>query len=72
MKAIHYLFYITSKLILSFRTLNFRSKVTAPYHSKLNGYYLTMTSQFVEWSIYFISRDPVSSHQMTRIHIGVI
>ena len=74
MKAIHYLFYTTSKLILSFRTLNFRSNVTAAYHSPLNctiaRYYLTMTSQFVEWSIYFISPDPVSSNQMTRIYIG--
>ena len=56
--------------------LKFRSKVTAAYHSTLNytiaRYYLTMTSQFVEWSIYFISHDPVSSNQMTRIFIGVI
>ena len=28
--------------------------------------------QLVEWSIYFILRDPVSSNQMTRIYIGVI
>ena len=34
--------------------------------------YSMMTSQFVECSIYFISRDPVSSNQMTTIYIGII
>ena len=57
-----------------FRSHHFRSNVTAAYHSTLNctiaRYYLTMTSQFVEWSIYFVSRDPVSSNQMTRIYTG--
>ena len=29
-------------------------------------------STIVEWCIYFISCDPVSSNQMTRIYIGII
>ena len=42
------------------------------FNCTIAQYYLTMTSQFVEWSIYFISREPASSNQMTRICIGVI
>ena len=34
----------------------------------ITRYYLTI----VEWCIYVISRDPVSSNQMTRIYISVI
>ena len=83
-----FVLYSIDKYFLSFGTLSIlkntilfcsrrcRSKVTAAYHSTLNCtfqlLYSTMTSQFVEWSIYSTSRDPVSSNQMTTIYIGVI
>ena len=37
-----------------------------------NGYIQRWRHNSFEWSIYFISRDRVSSNQMTTIYIGVI
>ena len=81
MKDNHFLFYMISKIYLSFRTQNkpsYTGKHNSIFDRAVSGqrspqctiarYYLTI----VEWCIYFISRDPGSSIQMTRIYIGVI
>ena len=55
MKNIHYLFYITSKYF------------SVPLHAELYHCTVLFNDDFtcVQWSIYFISRDTVSSNQIT-------
>ena len=81
MKDVHFLFYITSKTYF----VIYDAKLTLTYcktqfcfdravsgqrspQCTIARYYSTI----VECCIYFISRYPVSSNQITRINIGVI
>ena len=81
MKDIHYLFYITSKnnfVIKNDKLTLIYWKMQFCFDRAVSGqrspqctiarYYLTI----VKWCIYLISRDHVSSNQMTRIYFDVL
>ena len=87
MKNLHYLFYITSKnrLItfiylktpILFWSRRVRSKVTQVYIKRCTVLLHDTTARWrymrsIVYIFYFISRDPLSSNQMTWIYIGVM